>query len=166
MIDSVDRQILSILQSDARISNAEMARRLDLAPSGVLERVRKLEARGVIEGYEVRIAPAAVDQELLAFVFVRVDEQPGERATAEQLAAIPEVLEVHHVAGEDCYLLKVRAAGTDSLGRLLQERFGAIPTVRSTRSTIVLSTIKETLDLPLGLPLDETEKAETGEAEP
>ena len=137
------------MQSDARISNAEMARQLGLAPSGVLERVRKLEARGVIRGYEVRIAPAAVDKELLAFVFVKVEELPGETRTAEQLALIPEVLEVHHVAGEDCLLVKVRTAGTESLGRLLSERFGAIPTLRSTRSTIALSTVKETMDLPI-----------------
>jgi Lrp/AsnC family leucine-responsive transcriptional regulator len=149
MIDATDREILRIMQSDARISNAEMARRLGLAASGVLERVRKLEARGVIRGYEVRIAPAAVAKDLLAFVFVKVEELPGETVTAKELAAIPEVLEVHHVAGEDCFLVKVRTAGTESLGRLLSERFGAIPTVRSTRSTIVLSTAKETMDLPI-----------------
>jgi Lrp/AsnC family leucine-responsive transcriptional regulator len=149
MIDTTDREILRIMQSDARISNAALARRLGLAPSGVLERVRKLEARGVIRGYGVRIAPAAVDKELLAFVFVKVEELPGETRTAEQLALIPEVLEVHHVAGEDCFLVKVRTAGTESLGRLLSERFGAIPTLRSTRSTIVLSTVKETMDLPI-----------------
>ena len=152
MIDTTDREILRIMQSNARISNAALARRLGLAPSGVLERVRKLEARGVIRGYGVRIAPAAVDKELLAFVFVKVEELPGETRTAEQLALIPEVLEVHHVAGEDCFLVKVRTAGTESLGRLLSERFGAIPTLRSTRSTIVLSTVKETMDLPLDEP--------------
>ena len=142
------------MQSDARISNAEMARQLGLAPSGVLERVRKLEARGVIRGYEVRIAPAAVDKELLAFVFVKVEELPGETRTAEQLALIPEVLEVHHVAGEDCFLVKVRTEGTESLGELLSRGFGAIPSVRSTRSTIVLSTAKETMDLPIDGPAE------------
>jgi Lrp/AsnC family leucine-responsive transcriptional regulator len=60
------------------------------------------------------------------------------------LAAVPGVQEVHHVAGEDCYLLKVRVADTESLGRLLQERIGALPEVRSTRTTIVLNTVKET----------------------
>lgn len=155
MIDTTDRQILRMMQSEARISNAEMARQLEMAPSGVLERVRKLEARGVIRGYETRIAPAAVDKGLLAYVFVRVEEKPGETKTADQLALIPEVLEVHHVAGEDCFLVKVRTAGTESLGRLLSRSFGAIPTVRSTRSTIVLSTAKETMDLPIDEPAEE-----------
>ncbi len=154
MIDAIDKKILWIMQSDARISNAEMARQLGMAPSGVLERVRKLEARRVIRGYEVRIAPAAVDKELLAFVFVRVDELPGETVTADQLAAIPEVLEVHHIAGEDCFLVKVRTAGTESLGRLLREKFGAVSTIRSTRTTIVLDSAKETMDLPLDAPVE------------
>lgn len=154
MIDERDTEILRMMQSDARISNAEMARQLGMAPSGVLERVRKLEARGVIRGYAVRLDPAAVDRELLAFVFVKVEELPGETATAARLAAIPEALEVHHVAGEDCFLVKVRTAGTQSLGRLLREEFGAIATVRSTRTTIVLGSTKETMDLPLAAPAE------------
>ncbi len=66
------------------------------------------------------------------------------------LAALPSVQEIHHVAGEDCYLLKVRVADTEDLARLIRERLGAIPSVRSTRTTIVLETLKETGRLPLG----------------
>lgn len=152
MIDDTDREILELLQSNARIANAEIARRVGLAPSAVLERVRKLEAKGVIRGYEGRIEPRALGLELLAFVFVRADEQPGCSTTGERLAEIPEVLEVHHVAGEDCFLVKVRAASPAALGGLLREGFGAIPTVASTRTTIVLETIKETGRLPLARP--------------
>ena len=71
-------------------------------------------------------------------------------------AAVPEVQEVHHVAGEDCYLAKVRARDPEDLGRILKERFGAIPQVRSTRSTIVLGTLKESAALPI--EVDEGEK--------
>ncbi|MDH3745996.1 MAG: Lrp/AsnC family transcriptional regulator [Acidobacteriota bacterium] len=159
MLDNRDLEILTIMQKDARVSNAELARRLGMAPSGILERVRKLEARGVIQSYEMRIDPAAVDRDLLAFVFVRAEESPGEMVTGDRLAEIPEVLEVHHVAGEDCYLVKVRVAGTGSLGDLLRHRFGAIPSVRSTRSTIVLDSVKETMALPLRPP-KETEELE------
>lgn len=149
MIDGKDTEIVSILQSDPRISNAELARRVGMAPSGVLDRVRRLEARGVITGCELRLDPKAVDRELLAFVFVQAEESPGEMVTGERLAAIPDALEVHHVAGEDCYLVKVRVSGTARLGELLRREFGAIPSVRSTRSTIVLETVKETMSLPL-----------------
>jgi Lrp/AsnC family leucine-responsive transcriptional regulator len=149
MIDSTDCRILSILQSDARTANAEIARQLGMAPSAIFERIRKLEQRGVIRGYEARLAPKAVGLGLLAFVFVRSEEAAGATGTGRALAAIPEVQEVHHVAGEDCYLVKVRVADPEGLGRLLREKFGAIPAVRSTRSTIVLESVKESSELPI-----------------
>ena len=143
MIDVIDGEILKILQSNARTSNAEIARQVDLAPSAVFERIRKLEERGVIESYGARVNPKAVGLPLLAYVFVRADE------TAARVAAIPEVLEVHDVAGEDCLLVKVRAADTEALGRLLRERLGRIDAITSTRTTIVLETVKESSVLPL-----------------
>jgi Lrp/AsnC family transcriptional regulator, leucine-responsive regulatory protein len=148
-MDDIDRKILNILQSDARISNADLARQVGMAPSAVLERVRKLEERKVLRGYEARLDPHAVAKGLLAFVFVRTDERLGSPEAERQLAALPEVQEVHHVAGEDCFLVKVRVASTDALQTLLRERIGAIATVRSTRTTIVLSTVKETATIPV-----------------
>jgi Lrp/AsnC family transcriptional regulator, leucine-responsive regulatory protein len=148
MIDDTDIQILEILQRNARTANAEIARQVGMVPSAILERVRKLEERGVIEGYAARINPVAYGLGLTAFVFVRADEQLGAPLTAERLAEIPEVQEVHHVAGEDCFLVKVRVAGTRAMGELLREKFGTIETIRSTRSTIVLDTVKETAILP------------------
>ncbi|HEX8368657.1 MAG TPA: Lrp/AsnC family transcriptional regulator [Pyrinomonadaceae bacterium] len=146
MINDIDKQILNIVQKDARISNAEIARQVGLAPSAVLERVRKLEERGVIRGYETKIDATEVGFGLTAFVFVRTSVC-GE--LDETLAQIPEVLEVHDVAGEDCYLLKVRAENTDELGNLLREKLKPIPEIISTRTTVVLKTIKETTALPL-----------------
>ncbi|HEX8034955.1 MAG TPA: Lrp/AsnC ligand binding domain-containing protein, partial [Ktedonobacterales bacterium] len=92
-------------------------------------------------------------------VFVRAEEKLACLETGEELARIPEVQEVHHVAGEDCYLVKVRVANTEALGRLLRERFGVIPTVRSTRTTVVLTTIKETATLPIAPEYEETTDA-------
>src|SRR5215211_2018670 len=103
MINEIDRKILNIMQTDARISNVEIARQVGLAPSAVLERVRKLEERGVIRGYVADIDAAQIGFGLTAFVFVRTQSC---RTIDRVLAAIPEVLEVHDVAGEDCYLLK------------------------------------------------------------
>ncbi len=149
MIDDIDCQILSLLQDNARINNAEMARQVGMAPSAVLERLRKLEKKGFLRGYETRLEPHAVGLGLLAFVFVQTNERAGDENAGQALAAIPEVLEVHHVAGEDCYLLKVRTPSPEALGRLLRDRFGAISTVTTTRSTIVLETVKEETRLPL-----------------
>ena len=79
--------------------------------------------------------------------------------TAEKLAEIPEVLEVHHVAGEDCFLVKARAEDAEALGRLLRERLGGIATISSTRTTIVLETVKETSALPIRSAEAEDEEA-------
>lgn len=147
MIDDIDKQIVNIVQQDGRISNAEIARQVGLAPSAVLERLRKLEDRGVVTGYFASVDPKQVGFGLIAFVFVRTNECGD--GTDELLAKIPEVLEVHDVAGEDSYLLKVRASDPEDLARLLREKLKAIPTVVTTRTTVVLQTIKETTALPL-----------------
>ena len=154
MINDVDKKILNIIQQDARITNAEIARQVGLAPSAVLERIRKLEERGVIRGYATQIDAAQVDFGLTAFVAVRTNECCSE--TDKFLAEIPEVLEVHDVAGEDSYLLKVRAKNTEHLGRILRERLKNVPNIAGTKTTIVLQTIKETIALPI---------AESGETE-
>jgi Lrp/AsnC family transcriptional regulator, leucine-responsive regulatory protein len=155
MIDATDREILRILQQNGRISNAEIARQVGMAPSAILERIRKLEARKVIQGYEARIDPAALGLDLLAFIFVRSSGLRGELQTAEQLAQIEEVQEVHHIAGEDCFLVKVRVRDARSLGRLLRERIAAAGGVISTRTTIVLETQHETTRLPIAPAPDE-----------
>lgn len=157
MIDDIDRRILEILQENARTSNAEIARRVEMAPSAIFDRIRKLEERGVIRGYGARVNARAVGRRLLAFIYVRADERVGATETAAELARIPAVQEVHHVAGEDCFLAKVRVADTEALGQLLRERFGAIDSVRSTRTTIVLETVKETARLPVDAAESESE---------
>ena len=149
MIDGIDAKILTILQSDARSSNAAIGRAVGLTPSAVLERIRKLERRGILLGFEARIDPTVVDLGLLAFVFVKTDEPYGTYEVGEALTAIPEVQEVHHITGQDCYLVKVRVADPESLGKLCRERIGAIGSIRSTNTTVVLGTLKETGRLPL-----------------
>lgn len=148
MIDAIDQKILTILQGYARTSNAEVARQLGMAASAIFERIKKLEERGIIQGYQARIAPGALDLSLLAFVTVRTEDPVGGDATARALARRPEVQEVHHVAGEDCYLVKVRAKDTAALSRLMKE-FGSLPGVRATRTTVVLETTKESSSLPI-----------------
>ncbi len=148
MLDPVDYQILHLLQENARTSHAEIARRVGMAPSAIVERVRKLEERGVIRGYAADLDPRTLDLGLLAFVFVRTTDR-GSPDTASRLAALPGVLEVHDVAGEDCYLVKVRAADPEALYERLRDAFAGVPSVVSTRTTIVLKTLKATTSLPL-----------------
>lgn len=148
-IDQLDLRILEILQANARETQADIARDVGLAPSAVLERIRKLETRGIIRGYTALVDPRTLLLPVLAFVAVRSDETGQDDHVAQALAQSPEVLEVHHVAGDDCYLVKVRARDAEHLGQLLRLRFGRIPGVRSTRTTIVLETVKETPRLPI-----------------
>ncbi|MEO8650490.1 MAG: Lrp/AsnC family transcriptional regulator [Acidobacteriota bacterium] len=147
MIDAIDCKIVKILQSDARITNAEIARRIELAPSAVLERIRKLEERGVIRRYAAKLDPKALGIDLTAFISVRTSECGA--GVGSELAAIPEILEVHEVAGEDCFFIKVCAKNTDDLGALLREKIKAIPNVLNTKTTVVLKTFKESGDLPI-----------------
>jgi len=148
-MDKTDKKILSLLQENARITNAEIARQIGMVPSGVQERIRKLEEKGFILDYATHLRSDPLDLGLLAFVFVRTNEPPGGLNTAEELAKLPEILEVHHVAGEDCYLLKVRHSNNKSLADFLREKLGTISTITSTNTVIVLNTVKETCSLKL-----------------
>jgi len=143
VLDKIDLHILRLMQDNARISNADMARELGMAPSGVLERVKKLEQKGVIQQYTTRINPDALQQKMLAFIFMKAADGPGCNDTAKELARIPEVQEVHHIAGDDCYLVKVRTYDSSTLISLMRNNFGKIPNLLSTRTTIVLETVKE-----------------------
>jgi Lrp/AsnC family transcriptional regulator, leucine-responsive regulatory protein len=160
-LDHIDAAILNVLQDNARTTQADIAKAVGLAPSAVLERLRKLEARGVIREYVAAVDPHAANRALLAFVAVRTTELGPEQPAAKALAAIPEVLEIHHVAGEDCYLLKVRAKDAEHLGHLLRLQIGVVPGVTSTRTTIVLETLKETSRIPIvpGRPKERLQEA-------
>ncbi|NCC25779.1 MAG: Lrp/AsnC family transcriptional regulator [Deltaproteobacteria bacterium] len=151
MIDEIDAKILQILQTDGRISNVDIARTLGMAPSGVLARRRRLEREGIIQGYEARVDPRPLGLGLMTFIQVKTDEPVGQTGAGREMAALSEIQEVHFIAGEFNYLLKARVTGTDGLTRLL-ERMGAISTVRDTRTTLVLDTIKEGLALGFGEP--------------
>lgn len=152
-LDEKDARILEILQSDGRATNVELARAVELTPSATLERVRKLEERGVIKGYTAIVDPHALGLGLVAFIFMRVDDRDDlvgrAESTAEALSALPSVLELHHLAGEDCFLLKVRARDTNDLYRILRDEFGPFKAIKGTRTTIVLKTVKEATTLPL-----------------
>ena len=149
MIDEVSLKILKILQQKARIPNVEVARQVGMAPSAVLERIRKLEKLGFIDGYEVRLNPKRFAKSLVAFVSVKLKKLDAEIKVGQTLSKLPDVQEVHYVAGEDAFVVKVRAADTEALSRLIRDKIAAIAGVQSTRTSIVLSTYKETARIPI-----------------
>lgn len=148
-LDNTDLKILSFLQKNSCLSNVELAKKLGMAPSAALERVKKLEQKGIITGYPTRINPEALNLRLLAFIFIKSSEGPGKAAAAKQLAKLPEVLELHHIAGDDCYIAKVRAKDPLSLVQFMREKFSKIKGILNTKTTIVLETVKEDNYLPI-----------------
>ncbi|MEJ7739892.1 MAG: Lrp/AsnC family transcriptional regulator [Chitinophagaceae bacterium] len=154
ILDNIDLHILHLMQDNARIANAELARELNMAPSAVLERVKKLEQKHVILQYTVRLNPDPLQQKLLAFIFMKAADGVGCNVTAKELAKVPEVQEVHHVAGDDCYLIKIRTFDSASLMHLMRNSFSKIPNIISTRTIIVLETVKEQQQLVVPKPKD------------
>lgn len=148
-LDEISLLILNILQEKARIPNVEVARQVGMAPSAVLERIRKLEKAGFIEGYEVRLNPDRFARRLVAFVFVSVREPLADDSVGRALARFSEVQEVHYVAGEDGYLVKLRVADPRALGEIVRWKINALKGVVATRTLTVLSTVKETARIPI-----------------
>ena len=150
-IDAVDRRLLRMLQSDARISNAELARRCNLSAAACFERVRRLRERGVITGYAAMVDPALVGRDLLIFVEVLLDRTTGDvfEAFAESVRRQAEVLECHMVAGGFDYLIKARVADMDAYRAFLGDVLVRMPGVRETRTYAVLEEVKSTTVLPL-----------------
>ncbi|MEJ2245343.1 MAG: Lrp/AsnC family transcriptional regulator [Acidobacteriota bacterium] len=148
-IDAISLKILKILQERARIPNVDVARKVGLAPSAVLERIRKLESQGFIDGYEVRLNPERFSRSLVAFIIVGIRKLTDEKAVGRRLAGIPGVQEAHYITGEDSFLIKIRVADNQELGRFIRDEIASIDAVVSTRTSVVLSTYKETAKIPI-----------------
>jgi len=142
MLDPIDLKILGLLEKDARLSNQAIGDAVGLTSSSVFERVKKLEKKGVIRGYTAVIDPAAVGRPITAFIRLMVGASRAPRSVAEICRVEPEVLECHHVAGEDCYILKVRTDTPQGLERLV-ERLRQESEVQRSVTSIVFSTAKE-----------------------
>ncbi|MEV0261012.1 Lrp/AsnC family transcriptional regulator [Streptomyces sp. NPDC050617] len=142
-LDDIDRTILRSVTADGRQTVRALARAVGLSEPSVRDRLQRLERDGVITGYHANLDPASVDAGTAAFIALRFDPGAAARAVVnERLKQETCVLEVHEVAGEDCYWLKVRVASTDALADAL-DRIRAIPPVHGTSTTIVLRTVFE-----------------------
>lgn len=150
-LDRIDYAILDTLQRRARISNVDLARQVNLSPSPCLERVKRLEAEGIIEAYSARLNAAKLGQSMSAFIQVTLDRTSGDVFDNFKLAVvdIAEVVECHMVAGGFDYLLKLRVrdmeAYRDVLGQLVE-----LPGVAQTHTYVVIEVVKQDNGLPLG----------------
>jgi Lrp/AsnC family transcriptional regulator, leucine-responsive regulatory protein len=146
-VEEIDRAIVGALTSDGRLSYTDLAERVGLSVSAVHQRVRRLEERGVIQGYVAVIDAEAVDLPLTAFISIRPIDASAPDDAPERLRALAEIEACHSVAGEESYILKVRVRAPSDLETLLA-RIRAEANV-STRTTIVLSTPYEARPLPV-----------------
>jgi Lrp/AsnC family leucine-responsive transcriptional regulator len=120
LIDDINRSLLSELQHDARLSLAELARRVSLSSPAVAERIQRLEAAGVIRGYHADIDPAAAGYSLSAIIRVRPAPLQLHKV-AELVRGLPEVVECHRITGEDCYLIKAHVRDVTHLEELIDQ---------------------------------------------
>lgn len=143
-IDKIDRQILDILQENGRISNAELARRINMSPPPTLERVKKLERSGIIQNYVALTNPAKLG--LTCFTFVEVTlVRHGREGVERFMAAITtlsEVMECHHITGGADFLLKVASKDIPDYEKFVLHKLTALPEVQHLKTMVVLSTLK------------------------
>ena len=146
-LDATDTQILDLLQRRGRIKRTEIAEAVGLSIPSVSDRMRKLEARGVLTGFHATVDAKRLGHDVMAFVFVQSTGSEHYAEFVEAVTALDEVQELHSVTGDGSHVLKVRVRNTTALERLLA-RVQAVPGVRGTRTSLVLTTHKEGTYLP------------------
>tara|TARA_B100001059_G_scaffold204071_1_gene213144 strand:+ start:18 stop:500 length:483 start_codon:yes stop_codon:yes gene_type:complete len=150
-LDRIDRNIVRLLQRDARMTHTELARRVGLSTTPCKERVRRLEREGVIQHYQAVLDPAALDRALVVFVQIRLNRTSQdifEQFTAAALD-LPEVQECYLVSGNFDYLIKARVADMNAYRDLLGETLLTLPGVQESTSYVVMEQVKESLMLPV-----------------
>ncbi|MFA0889487.1 MAG: Lrp/AsnC family transcriptional regulator [Synergistales bacterium] len=147
-MNSNDTKLLIRLMEKGRSSWAELGGLIGLTAPAAADRVRKLEESGVIRGYAARVNPEEVGCGLGALVSVTLERTDARGAFLELIQSMPEVLECHHVAGSEDFILKIRCADTRALEQVISERIKKLDGIR-TRTTVILSTVKETPVLPV-----------------
>jgi Lrp/AsnC family leucine-responsive transcriptional regulator len=150
-IDASDKKAMRTLMNDGRASWAELGKLLGMSAPAAAERVHKLEERGIIRGYTAVVDPEALGYPLTAFVWVSLGDEQRRRAFVKGIAKMEEVAECHHVSGDEDYLLKIRCRSTSDLDRILVKELKGRLRAARTRTTVVLSTAKESTAVPISV---------------
>lgn len=150
-LDEQDKKILTLLQENGRLTNKELAERINLTTTPTLERVRRLEREGVIEGYTARINRKAVQKGFTAFVSVTLNVHQLKLLDDfnKEVEAIPEILACYNTTGEGDFLLHIVAGDVEDYERVMRTRLANLPGVQRLHTSIVLSTIKEHSIIPV-----------------
>lgn len=152
-LDNKDRDIISILQREGRVSFAELGRRIELSAPAVHARVRRLEEQGLIRGYAALLDRERAGNDILCFINIslRHHQREEDEQFREEVLAMPEVLECHHVTGEFDYLLKVIVPNRRALETFLMDRLTALPQLDKVHTNLVLREVKNDTAIPLNV---------------
>ena len=150
-VDTLDMKIINLMMGNARISWKELGDELGLSAPAAAERVHQLQKAGIIESFAANVNAESMVLHVIAFVAVNIDLPHHRTGFLESVKILEEVQECHHIAGDYDYLLKIRCRDNKHLDFVVNDALKGIPGVIRTRTTIVLSTAKETIRIPLKL---------------
>ena len=148
-MDEIDCKVIRRMMHQGRITWSELGTVLELSAPAAADRVRRLEEKGIIKGYSTLVDPEAVGCGLTTFIAVTLDRPENRDAFLQRVQDLDAIQECHHITGEEDYLLKVRCSGIRHLESIVSQKLKGLPGVIKTRTTIVMSTIKETPALPV-----------------
>jgi Lrp/AsnC family leucine-responsive transcriptional regulator len=148
MLDNLDNKILKLLQQRGRIKRNEIAEEVGLSIPSVSERLNKLESKGIIQGYYAKVNRHSFGYDIMVYIHVMMESSKHYKTLITKVEKLPSILECHSVLGEGSHLLKAIARNTESLEKLLSE-IQSWPGVTATKTTFVLSTIKETNEIEI-----------------
>jgi Lrp/AsnC family transcriptional regulator, leucine-responsive regulatory protein len=152
-LDKTDKQILKILQNNGRITNKELSSQLGLSPPPTLERVKKLESMGYIQGYEARLDPQKIELNTIMMVSVALHQHTHETISEfrQAIQDLEEVMECYHVTGDNDYLLKVVCNSISDYESFIVEKLSVLKNLGKIKSSVVLSTVKKSNQYPISL---------------
>ncbi len=148
MLDDLDIKILNILQKNGRTKRNVIAESIGLSIPSVSERLHKLEEKGILEGYFAKVNRKAFGYDIMAYILVTMESSKFYKSLTSKVEKVPQIIECHSVLGEGSHLLKAIVKNTEALEKLLNE-IQSWPGVISTKTTFVLSTIKETTQIEI-----------------
>jgi len=150
-IDNIDRKILRMLQENSKITNAYLSKQIGLSPAPTLERVRKLEKKGIISGYHAQLNLSKIGLGVSTFVLVSLKEHNKKNINIflDKINKVENVIECHHITGTGDFILKVVSENIASYQKLMLDKVSEIEATDSLQSMVILSTFKDNKVMPL-----------------
>ena len=150
-LDKIDRKILEILQSDAKITNAQLAKDIGLSPAPTLERVKKLETSGLIKSYHAQLDTQMLGLGVSIFILISLSSHKMNQINSfvDKIKKLPEVTECHHITGSGDFLLKVLTTDIPSYQKLILDKLSQIEEIGNMQSMVVLANYKQSKVLPI-----------------